>query len=363
MEKVQKPDSVPESSDPEQAQSVAFPKKYGAASALSLPALHILQGIACLVIILWGIKAASDLVGFVLLGVLLACVFLPFPNWLMQRFRLGKYAAIGLSMASLGTLSLFMVIYLYERITHLRDKLPTYQEHFTILYAKVLVLLNAHGIDFASHPSTKLSSSDRFLELGRVVLPQAGRVLSDGLLISVLGLIFLIVMVESPEEKGNVFIDKLRSNSTDVRRYIEISAKISAIAALANLVLFIVLGVDFPAVWCVLYFFLRFIPNIGFIIALLPPTFLALLMAGWQRALLVAGGLILINLMADYVLTPIFMKKGVDVSFVEITLSLLIWGSLLGPAGAILGVPLTVALRKFIAQDSSAGGLAKALAD
>jgi AI-2 transport protein TqsA len=327
---------------------------------LSLPMLRLLEAAACLVIILWGIRAASDLIGLVLLGILLACVFLPFPEWLMERFKLGKSAAIGLTVASLGTLSLVTVFYLYERISHLREKLPTYQEHFMLLYEKILVFLNTHGINLVSQSSAQASSSERFLEVSRVILPEAGRVLSDGLLVSVLGLIFLIVMVEGPAAKRGRISERLHSHSVDVRRYIAISAKTGGIIALANLVLLLLLGVDFAVLWCVLYFFLRFIPNLGFILAILPPIFVALLMSGWQRALLVAGGLILTNLVADYVLNPIFMKKGVDVSFVEITFSLLFWGYLLGPVGAVLGIPLTVALRKAVSEHSREGALAGA---
>jgi hypothetical protein len=39
-------------------------------------------------------------------------------------------------------------------------------------------------------------------------------------------------------------------------------------------------------------------------------------------------------------------KQGLDTSFFEVTLSLMVWSFLLGPAGAVLGVPLTIALRR-----------------
>ena len=39
------------------------------------------------------------------------------------------------------------------------------------------------------------------------------------------------------------------------------------INAIANLVILIALGVDFPVVWCFFYFFLHFIPNVGFLIS------------------------------------------------------------------------------------------------
>jgi AI-2 transport protein TqsA len=74
-------------------------------------------------------------------------------------------------------------------------------------------------------------------------------------------------------------------------------------------------------------------------------------MFGWKRALLVACGLILTNVIVDNMVTPIFMKHAVDVSFLEITLSLVFWAFLMGLPGAILAIPLTLALRKFLAQN------------
>ena len=82
---------------------------------------------------------------------------------------------------------------------------------------------------------------------------------------------------------------------------------------------------------------------------------MALLMLGWKRALLVVGGLILTEMLGDYVVKPMLMIKGLHVSLLEIMLSLMVWGFLLGPAGAILAIPLTLALRRFIERPSTEG--------
>ena len=71
-------------------------------------------------------------------------------------------------------------------------------------------------------------------------------------------------------------------------------------------------------------------------------------MLGWKRALLVLGALILTEMLGDYVVKPMLMIKGLHVSLLQIMLSLIIWGFLLGPAGAVLAIPLTLALRKYI---------------
>jgi AI-2 transport protein TqsA len=323
---------------------------------LSPPMLRSLQGAACVVILMWAIKAASELLVVLLMALMFAYAFAPLPRWFMQRFRLGKTAALVLTVALLGTLNVVMVAILYGSVGRMTERLPVYHEHFMSLFEKLVVFANVHGINFANLSVAKVSNSDRILEFARVALQQAGGFLADGVLISVLAWVFLVEMVEEPAAKRGLLAEKLAFYGGDVQRYIAISAETGIITALANLVVLVAFGVDAPVLWCVLYFLLHFIPNVGFILALVPPTFLALLMLGWKKALLVAGSLVLTQLLTDYGLTPILMKKAMHISFLETTVSLMFWGFLLGPAGAILAIPLTLTLRKFVEQLSKEGG-------
>jgi len=258
-----------------------------------------------------------------------------------------------LTLALLGTLNVVTVILLYDSVARMKARLPEYDERFMGIYEKVLVFANAHGVNFANLSATKLSASDKVLEFSRVVLQQASGFLADGLLISVLAWVFLVEMVEEPGVKRNLLSERLAYYGGGVQRYIAISAETGVITALANLVVLAAFGVDSALLWCALYFLLHFIPNVGFILAMVPPSLLALLMLGWKKALLVAGGLIVTQMLTDYGLTPIMMKKDMDISFLEIMVSLMVWGFLLGPAGAILAVPLTLSMKKFIERVSN----------
>jgi predicted PurR-regulated permease PerM len=297
---------------------------------------------------MWAIKTAAELVVVLLMALVFAYSFVQLPRWFMQRFRLGKTAALLLTVALLGTLNVVTVTLLYDSVARLTERLPMYQAHFMDLFDKLAVFANGHGFNFASISAAKLSTSDKALQFARVILREAGGFLGDGVLISVLAWAFLVEMVEEPGAKKNPLAEKLAYYGGGVQRYIAISAGTGIITALANLVVLVACGVDSPVLWCALYFLLHFIPNVGFILALVPPTLLALLMLGWKKAVLVAGCLILTQLLTDYGLTPILMKKGVDISFLEIMISLMFWGFLLGPAGAILAIPLTLTLKRFI---------------
>ena len=315
---------------------------------LSSRTLRYLQGGAYLVVILWGISEASAILVPVLSGLLFAFGFLPVPHWFMKRFDLGKRTAMALASVLLGALVLGSVLLVRWKFTQIQAKLPIYQEHVISLYQNVSVFLQGRGIEIASVDAAQAYVSDHISEYARMVAAQAAAFLGDGLLIAILASYFLVTMAEKVGGRRSSFAEGLAYYGGDVQRYVAITAKTGAIAALVNLVLLVVLGVDFALLWCVLGFFMSFIPNVGFVIAIVPPILLALLMSGWTTALFVGGGLILINLLQEYGLTPILMKKGVDVAFIEIILSLMFWSFLLGSAGAILAVPLTLALRKFI---------------
>jgi AI-2 transport protein TqsA len=311
--------------------------------------LPILVGGASIVIIMGGIRAASSILGPLLLGFVLAQAALPFPKWLMRRFKFSKSVAIALT----GAAAVVFVLYLLGSVdiatVRISEKLPVYEEHLAILYEQIVAFMSANGVA-APGPSVKsVLTPERFREIARILLPEAGAIITNGLLISLLSFIFVMQMTEEIGGKSSPFVQKLAEYGTDARRYIVVTAKVAGINALVNLAFLLVMRVDTPIVWCFLYFFLDFIPTLGYIVALIPATFVTLLMFGWKRALIVAGGLILTNVIVDNVVTPIFMKHAVDISFLELTLSLLGWAFLLGLTGAIVAVPLTLALKKFVA--------------
>ncbi|HWC74289.1 MAG TPA: AI-2E family transporter, partial [Gemmatimonadales bacterium] len=67
---------------------------------------------------------------------------------------------------------------------------------------------------------------------------------------------------------------------------------------------------------------------------------------GWQRAVIVVVGWWFVNLIGDNVIKPRFFVKGLDISFTNIVFSVVFWSWVLGPAGAILAVPLALSLKR-----------------
>jgi AI-2 transport protein TqsA len=115
-----------------------------------------------------------------------------------------------------------------------------------------------------------------------------------------------------------------------------------AVAALADVVVLLALGVDFALLWGLLAFLLSFIPNIGFIISMVAPALMALIQFGPREALLVIVAYSAINLLFDYVLRPRIIGKDLNQSQILTFVAVIVWGVLLGPTGALLSVPLTL---------------------
>jgi predicted PurR-regulated permease PerM len=310
--------------------------------------MRLLQAAAYVVVVAWGIRAASHILSMILIALLFTYVILPFPKWLMRRFRFRKSMAVVLTVAFVAAIYLVVSAGLVEAAFHMREKLPIYEEHIRTLHERLAGFLTAHGVLSAHVSPGSLYSSDRIMELMRLALPTAFSLVSDRFLIWLLSVIFLVEMAAPEGAETGPLARNLAYYGGDVQAFITISAKTGAINALANLVLLIALGVDFPIVWCFLYFFLHFIPNVGFLISLIPPTLVALLVLGWKRALMVLGALILTEMLGDYVVKPMLMIKGLHVSLLQIMLSLMVWGFLLGPAGAVLAIPLTLTLRRYL---------------
>lgn len=320
----------------------------GAVGAAFKPVQRFFVTAAAVVVLLWGIRAASDILTPFLLAVVMAFSVAPVPNWFVRRFKFHKAAAILLTLAVVLAMGLSGLFAVEQAATRIKARLPTYHDRFAVVHDQAFSLLESQGLDSTGFSPARLLSPERVISLTTEFIHFLRGVLSEGLIVLLLFSVLLIEMVEGAQKERSRFAAVFESYGKDIQRYMAITAETGAINAAANLLLLLVLGVDFPVLWCILYFFLNFIPTLGFLLALVPPALVALLMNGWHTALAVVIGLIVTNTVVDNVVKPLFMKKGMDVSFLNVVLSFVVWTFLLGSVGAILAVPLTMAARKFI---------------
>ena len=155
---------------------------------------------------------------------------------------------------------------------------------------------------------------------------------------------------------------RVKQLNDGLRDYMLINGAIGIVVALARTVLLLAMGVDFALLWGVWSLLLTYVPTVGYPLALLPPMLIAFIQHGWQSAALVLVGYSLINVLAYNVLMPRCQGKSLDLSPFVVVVSLIFWGIVLGAMGALLAVPLTLALRSVLESSEHTRWLADLMA-
>ena len=325
----------------------------GAATGRQSTVLRAFVVGACFVIIVAGLKVAASLVSVVLLGLLVAQTLSNVPMWLMKKgLKPGLSVLLSILFVLVG--GLLLVAMFSISTARLADNLPTYQARLSALRDNVMLSLGGRGIDVSQIAAFQPLDPNRLLTAARVFLGGLASALGTSVLIILIAAVVLyeITAVRVLKDRGEqpaslaARFDEVTGQS---RQYIALTGLAGLIQAVFNFVILLVAGVDAPLTWAVLFFFLNFIPGVGFFIALVPPALLALLESGWQSALVVVLGWWFVNLIGDNVIKPRFFVKGLDISFTNIVFSVVFWSFVLGPAGAILALPIALSLRRVAA--------------
>ncbi len=306
---------------------------------------RLLIGSAAFVIIAAGIREAAQVLNSILLAMLLTVTVVPAFDALRRRGA-SKSVAVALTTLLLAGVLIVLLGILGLSGTRLIQVLPQYQDRAQSLQKSLADLLISRGIEPERVFSLELVDPNRLLGLAAGFLSGLGQVLSQALLLILIVAFFLA-------ERG------IRSHTfqpggtaarvaLDVRQYLIITALTGLGFSLAVYVLMLAVGTDLALVWAVLAFIMNYVPNVGIILSVVPPVILTLLELGWQRALVVLTGFLVVNFVVDNLLKPRFMQSGLDVPPLVGLLSLVVWAYLLGPTGAILALPLTIAIRRVL---------------
>lgn len=141
---------------------------------------------------------------------------------------------------------------------------------------------------------------------------------------------------------------RVRTFTVGTRRYYIVNAIFGAIVAVIDGIALAAIGVPAPVVWAILAFVTNFIPNIGFVLGLIPPAVLALVVGGWPLFLSVIAIYSVVNVVLQVLVQPKFVADAVSLSLTLSFFSVIFWTFVIGPLGAILSIPLTLLVRALI---------------
>ena len=184
------------------------------------------------------------------------------------------------------------------------------------------------------------------------VLSAAGTTLAAAVLVFFLT---LMMLVEGPRWRKKIAAICSRPTRKNVleaigiiadrlRNYIWARTILGVMTAVIYVAWLWMFGVDLLIVWALLAFALNFIPTLGSLIAGILPVLYAFAQKDVGTALIVGVGILVIEqVMGNYV-DPRMQGRKVSLSPVVVLIVLLFWGWIWGVAGAVLAVPMTIAI-------------------
>ena len=305
---------------------------------------------AALVIIAGGINQAQSVLVSILVAVFLAVIGTPLVLWL-ERKRLPSVIAVFLVVAGMIAVLLLIGALVGTSVIGFSNALPSYQERIQEQVSAFKALLSRKGIDITDKVLSEFINPGAVMRLTGRMLAELGSAFSNIVLILLTVTFILLEASNFPLKLRAVLGDpkqvfpQFTKFVDDIKRYMVIKTLISLATGVLIWIWLTILGVDFPVLWGFLTFLLHYVPNVGSIIAAVPAVLLALIQLGPSRAALVAAGYVVVEFILGNMIEPRLMGQKLALSTLVVFLSLVFWGSLLGPVGMVLCIPLTMTLK------------------
>ena len=309
--------------------------------------VRVLVVLASVVVVCAGMYAAAEpILNPILFALTIALIFSPVYGWLLRR--LPTLLALVIMMIGLVALTFGLVMLFSTSLSRFTTELSYYAAQWDDQLARLQA-----GLDELGLATVELSSVFDPSVIATVLGTIAGAILSflgDLFVILALALFFLaegpamMRRMQASVEGEHPRIERLFEVGKGVTRQFALRAVVNLATGAGVILLLLVVGVPYPVLWGVLTFFLSYVPYIGLWVAMIPPTLLALAESGLGWAVVIIAGVLVINVLAEYLLSPYLMGRGLNLSPTVVFLSFIFWVFLLGAPGAFLAMPLTLFL-------------------
>jgi predicted PurR-regulated permease PerM len=313
----------------------------------------VLLTAAAAVVVLGGIHAARGILGPAFLALVLTILVHPLRRYLGRRLPSWLVSTVCVLVVFVVVAGLAVILVLAA--ARFATLLGSYQDGFQKLVDDGVAWL--HRIGVSDEQIAKIASSFDLGRLGGIV----SAALSD--LASVLsGLVFILALCLFMAIDGSRFPERLMAAAAGrsqlvtalggfargTRRYLVVSTVFGLIVAVLDTIALAILDIPAPWLWGLVSFLTNYIPNIGFVIGLVPPAILALLEDGFGQMVLVIVIYSALNLVIQSGIQPKVVGDAVGLSTTLTFVSLVFWAWIIGPVGAIMAVPLSLLMRALL---------------
>ncbi len=309
-----------------------------------------LIGLAAGFVALAAMRASQDIVAPAILALVIAIAISPLQEVLARRLPgwLGLTVTITVTYVALAAFVAALGWSLYA----FGNEIPQYEDDLNGLLSDVSQRLTEFGVQ-REQIDGLLDSIDLGAAAGVALNVATGLYGAVSVLSFALALLFFILLDIGSFGRRFAAVKRIRPSvaaslsefALGTRRYLVVTTVFGAIVAVADVILLTILGVPLPLVWGVLAFLTGYIPTVGLVIGLVPPVIIALLEDGPVTALIVLIGYLVINNVIQSVIQPKFIGDAVGLNIATSFFSLVLWGFVLGPLGALLAIPMSLLAR------------------
>ena len=312
--------------------------------------LRILLTLASLIVVATGIWAARPILVPVLFAAFLAIISGPAMTWLIQR-RVPRPAALLVVVLGIATIGVTVVIVIGQSLYSFRDNLETYKEPLQQKVAAITDGLTEAGIEVSESVRADNLNTDNAVDYLKTLLGGLTNLFGKGLFV-LFSFVFIVLEATGFPDKvaampgdTSARLERWQKIITETRRYFALKTIISLVTGVTIGVMLVVLKVPYAPLWALMAFLFNFIPNIGSIIAAVPPIVVTFIVLDTSTLIWVIAIYLAVNLLVGNMIEPRIMGKGLGLSTLVVFLSLVVWGFVLGPVGMLLSVPLTMIVK------------------
>ena len=320
--------------------------------------LQMVVGIAAAAVILTVVYGASEIISQFLMAFVITVAVAPVQGWLIRRGMRPVWAFLVTVVSMVVVIGLVMIV-LTSSLNQFIQDLPEYQDQFAQTHDQLTQTLESMGISKSTIEAGP-TASDIVESVGDVAAWLLSAFTTFGFMLA-LAAFMLFEATAMPAKVRAIALPTRRAPLDrfvgNVRTYVVVTAWVNLLVAIADTILLLAMGIPYAFLWGALAFLFGFIPSIGFMLSLIGPALMALLISGPQAAAVVIVAFIVLNGGIQNIVLPRRMGEGTDLSAAVVFGSLMFWGFVLGPVGAILSVPMTMIVRLALESSDSTRGL------
>ena len=289
---------------------------------------------------------------FVAVSAFLAILLHPLEVWLERLMP--KWLSLLAICLGIGGILTGVGAAFFAQAKSVAEKAPVYAERFQEMGQWLLEALQSIGIELTWEEVGTTEAVREVISFATSSI-QSVIVLAGQMLLLAIMVVFMLV--EAPiyrkklarslrPDQSKKILGSLDRATYKFQRYVVTKTLVSLSTGLLTGVICALLGLDFPFVWGALAFQLNFIPYLGSIVAVFPPTLVAFLQFD-DPAMGVACFALLGSLQFTIgnVIEPRIMGRTLELSPLVVFFSMIFWGWFWGLWGVVLAVPLTASVK------------------